>query len=444
MCAFNPTLETIVSADVSSFGLGAVLRQRQSEDKVLRPVAYISRVLSDTKKNYAQIEKEALTVTWACERFQNYLLGLHFQIETDHKPLVPLLSNKPLDQLPIRVQRFRFRMMRFDYVITHVPGKQLQIADALSRAPVSSATDVDYQFQKDISAYVELLVQTLPATDHQLQVVQEAQDSDVTCTQIKSYCQHGWPDQMRLQGTLKQYFSVKDELSVTNGLLLRGNRLVIPQSLRSEMLQKSHAGHQEISKCCQRALQSVWWPAISKDIEETISRCMVCCKTRYQHAEPLLSSDFPDYPWQRVASDLFEWKKSKYLLVIDYYSRFIEIARVSTATSNDVITHMKSIFACHGVLECLTSDNGPQYTADVFKTFAKQYGFTHLTSSPRYPQGNGAAERAVRTVKSLLEKSDDPYVALMSYRSTPLENGYSPAELLMGRKLRTTIPTITE
>ena len=92
--------------------------------------------------------------------------------------------------------------------------------------------------------------------------------------------------------TLKQYFPVKDELLVTNGLLLRGNRLVIPQSLRLEMLQKLHAGHQGINKCRQRALQSVWWPAIGKDIEEAISRCMVCCKTRYQHAEPLLSSDF--------------------------------------------------------------------------------------------------------------------------------------------------------
>ena len=80
----------------------------------------------------------------------------------------------------------------------------------------------------------------------------------------------------------------------------------------------------------------------------------------------------------------------------------------------------------------------------MFKTFANQYGFTHLTSSPRYPQGNDAAERAIRTVKSFLEKSADPYVALKSYRSTPLENRYSPAELLMGRKLRTTIPTITE
>ena len=231
MCAFNPTLETIVSADASSFGLGAVLRQRQPEDKTLRPVAYISRVMSETEKKYAQIEKEALTVTWACERFQDYLLGLCFQIKTDHKPLGPLLSTKPLDQLPIRVQRFCLRMMRFKYLITHVPGKQLQIADALSQSPVSLATDADYELQKDVSAYVDLLVQTLPASDHQLQVVKRVQDSDETCTQIKSCCLNGWPDCTRLQGTLKKYLPVKDELSVTSGLLLRGNRLVIPQPL---------------------------------------------------------------------------------------------------------------------------------------------------------------------------------------------------------------------
>ena len=130
--------------------------------------------------------------------------------------------------------------------------------------------------------------------------------------------------------------------------------------------------------------------------------------------------------------------------MIEYYSHYIEIAKLSTATSSDVITHIKSIFACHGVLESLTSDNGPQYAADQFKSFAKEYGFTHLTSSPRYPQGKGFAESAVRTVKNLLEKGDDPYIALMAYRSTPVENGYSPSELLMGRKLRTTIPIITE
>jgi len=116
--------------------LGAVLRQRQP-DGSLRPIAYASRVLTETEQRYAQIEKEALAVTWACERFQDYLIGTQFRVETDHKPLVLLLSSKALDAVPVRVQRFRLRLMRFRYSISHVPGRELNAADTLSRAPVS-------------------------------------------------------------------------------------------------------------------------------------------------------------------------------------------------------------------------------------------------------------------------------------------------------------------
>ena len=145
-----------------------------------------------------------------------------------------------------------------------------------------------------------------------------------------------------------------------------------------------------------------------------INQCLICCKTRFQSVEPLMSSPFPDYPWQRVASDIFEWNKQQYLLVVDYYPRFVEIAKLSTATSHDVINHLKSIFARHGIPESFTSDNGPQYSDELFSKFANEYGFTHLTSSPYYPQGNGAAERGVRTVKTLLSKSKE-YSALLAY-----------------------------
>ena len=138
----------------------------------------------------------------------------------------------------------------------------------------------------------------------------------------------------------------------------------------------------------------MWWPGISKNIEEMVSKCLVCCRTHYQYAEPLLSTSFPDYPWQRVASDIFEWNKQKYLLVIDYYSRFIEI-ELSMATARDVINHLKSIFAKHGIPESVVSNNGPQYSAGLFTDFSKEFGFTHVTSSPHYLQANGAAERGV-------------------------------------------------
>ena len=205
---------------------------------------------------------------------------------------------------------------------------------------------------------------------------------------------------------------------------------------------KLHSGHQGTTKCYERARQPVWWPGIRSDLEDVIRKCIICSKHRTQHAELLLPSAFPDHHWQKVASDLFEWKRTNYLLIVDYYSRYIEIAKLSSTTSNDIINHLKSVFARHGIPQTFMSDNGPQYSASTFTQFAKEYGFSHITSSPRYPQSNGAAERAVKTVKALLEKDDDPYLALLTYRATPLENGYSPSELLMGRKLRTPIPVV--
>ena len=115
---YNPQRKVKISADASSHGLGAVLLQ-ESGNK-WKPVAYASRSMSDTEKRYAQIEKEALSLTWACEKFQDYILGRKFHIETDHKTLVPLLSSKLLDMLPPRIVRFRLRMARYDYTIEHV------------------------------------------------------------------------------------------------------------------------------------------------------------------------------------------------------------------------------------------------------------------------------------------------------------------------------------
>jgi len=151
-----------VSADASSFGLDAVLMQRHME---WRPIAYISRSLSETEQSYAQVEKEALAVTWACERLSTYLLGLSFTIETDHKPLLALLRTKALDDLPPRVQRFRLRLLRFTYNITYVPGKALITADALSRAPVRRPlTEEEAQLEGEVQIFINMIRENLPAS----------------------------------------------------------------------------------------------------------------------------------------------------------------------------------------------------------------------------------------------------------------------------------------
>ena len=154
------------------------------------------------------------------------------------------------------------------------------------------------------------------------------------------------------------------------------------------MLDRIHTGHQGITKCCERARQSIWWPGLSKQLEEMVKCCTECCKTQTQRFEPLIPSCLPELPWQKIGTDLFEWKQNTYLLIVDYYSHFIEISRLNRTTADEVIVHPKSIFARHGIPEVVVSDNGPQYASEAFAKFAHEYQFEHVTSSPYHPQCN--------------------------------------------------------
>ena len=156
----------------------------------------------------------------------------------------------------------------------------------------------------------------------------------------------------------------------------------------------------------------------------------------------MIPSDVPERPWQTVGSDLFELNGSNYLLVVDYLSAFVEIAKLNNTSSASILNNLKSIFARQGIPEIVVTDNGPQYSSQTFTAFADAHGFTHRTNSPIYQQSNGVPERAVKTIKGIPKKSEDQYEPLLAYRTTPLSNGYSPAELLMAQKLRTTVPVV--
>ena len=322
------------------------------------PVAYASRAMSPTEQRYAQIEKEALGITWASERFADYLIGLEFHIETDHKPLVPLLSTRNLEDLPARVQRFRMRMMRFTYSISHVPGKSLYTADTLSRAPlVRPLNREEEKLEVDVQAYVDSIVKYLPATEDRLEDFRSQQQQDEITRQLITYCSEGWPEKLQLPGPLKVCWPERSDLTVQHGLLMKGNRLVVPLPMRIDVLEKLHDAHQGITKCRERAKASVWWPGLSNQLEEVVKQCPICIKERVNPAEPVIPSELPDRPWQKVAADLFELKGHPYLLVIDYFSRYTEVAKLSSTTSPDVTVHLQSMFARHGIPEQFISDN---------------------------------------------------------------------------------------
>lgn len=440
---FDPSLPVVVAADASSYGLGAVLYQ--VKDSTKHPVAYASRTLLPSEQRYAQIEKELLASVWACEKFQRYLIGLEsFTLLTDHKPLVTFINHRDLDQVPVRCQRLLMRLMRFAPKAEYISGEKLYVADTLSRHPVDQPSSNDEMLDNQVNCHVEEVISMWPASDDRLDEIRNATKNDEILTGVANYTLHGWPKYVSdVPEVYKQYHSVRAHLSIANGLVLYDNRIVVPRALQPEMLQKIHAGHMGIAKCRERAGSSVWWQGIGRDISNMVDSCQFCQQNRpTQRKQPLITTDLPGGPWERIAADMCSHKSQEYLVVTDYYSRYLEVVHMKTTTSHAVVMSMKNLFARWGVPYEMVSDNGPQFRSREFQIFAEEYGFNHVTSSPHQPHANGAAEKAVHIAKSIL-KQEDPFKALMAYRSTPIAaTGYSPSQLIMGRVIRTTLPTL--
>ena len=272
---YNLNAETKISADASTHGLGAVLLQWQ-ENREWKPVAFASRTLSDTESRYAQIKKEALALVWSAEKFSDYVLGKPFLFETDHKPLVPLLASKRLDSLPPRILRFRLRLTRFQYSISHVPGKTLYMADTLSRAPINALAQ---EVTSDTELFMQSVISTLPATKDYLDTYRRAQLKDHACSQLIQFCESGWPNRFILKGDLSKYWQVRANLTVNDNLLLFGTRIVVPDAMRAETLRKIHQGHQGFQKCRSRVSIAVWRPGITRALEDFIKACPECQQT---------------------------------------------------------------------------------------------------------------------------------------------------------------------
>lgn len=195
------------------------------------------------------MEKEALALTWACERFSDFIIGLHFELETDHKPLVSLLGGQALDSLPPRIQRFRMRLMRYRYTIMHIPGKSLTTADTLSRAPLKNGETDGDGLMEVTNIYMDSVIANLPANEAYLSEQRIQLSADSVCAEVMKYCIKGWPDRSRLDALVRPYWTQRAVLSTHNGLLLWGTRLVIPSVMRYRVLEKIHKGHQGIVKC---------------------------------------------------------------------------------------------------------------------------------------------------------------------------------------------------
>lgn len=441
---FDPNKEIKISSDASSFGLGAVLLQRH--DNEWMPVAYASRVMSDAETRYAQIEKEMLAISFACEHFHQYIFGQVVEVETDHKPLVSIFK-KSLNDCPLRLQRLLLRVQKYDLRIGYTPGKFMHTADALSRGTDMSTKLTKSAQEEDLKVYVDSVIKSLPISDRKLQMIREETQNDPKLQLLAEVIVTGFPEtRTECPKEISEYWNIRTELSLCDGIIMKTDRIVIPVTLRKEMLTKIHTGHLGIEKCRNRAKQVMYWPGMYAQIEEMVNSCSTCIKFRpKQPSEPLKPHDLCNYPWEKVGADLCVFNGENYLVLCDYYSNYPEVCRLHNVSSQSVINAMKYVFSGQGIPKIVFSDNGPQFKSAEFSEFAKSYDFQHHTSSPLYPKSNGLVEKTVGIVKGLLKKSADDgsdfHMSLLIYRATPILDGKSPAEILNnGRKLRSNLP----
>uniref|UniRef100_A0A674EBM2 Gypsy retrotransposon integrase-like protein 1 n=1 Tax=Salmo trutta TaxID=8032 RepID=A0A674EBM2_SALTR len=437
---YDPNKELRLQVDASKYGLGAVLLQEG------KPIGYASKSLTDCEINYAQIEKELYAILFGCKRFHQYVYGRQVIVESDHKPLESIMR-KPLAAAPPRLQRMILQLQKYDFTITHRPGKDIPVADTLSRMFL---TYKDSSLSEGMDMQVYTVYSNLPVSDTKLKEIQAETGKDSQLTQLREVKQDGWPEERRkCPQSVSEFWNHRDELSQINGIIFKGEKIIIPTSLREEILTKIHAGHMGMEKCKQRARDIMFWPGMCKQIEDIVGRCTICLERRPSNTkEPMLPHCIPDRPWQVVATDLFTWNNEDYIVTVDYYSRYFELDKLHSTTSAAVIHKLKAAFARHGIVETLISDNGPCYKSNEFESFTKAWEFTHVTTSPHYPQSNGLAEKSVQIAKSLMDKAKadkrDPYLSLLEYRNTPVDNFKSPAQLLMSRRLRSTLPSTNQ
>lgn len=431
--AFNELEPVTIETDASQHGLGCCLMQ------VGRPVWFASRALTPAEQNYAQIEKEMLAIVFACTKFHLFIYGRNTIIRTDHQPLLGIMK-KELGAIPsTRLQRMKIRLMKYSIDLKHVPGKEMYISDLLSRYHETKCGPTEIEDMNE-------MVHTLNVSEkYQAKITAETSTDEALSVLMKTM-KVGWPqDKRALKEPVKPYFKLRNELYAENGLIFLNNRVIIPQNLQKEMLRKMHEAHLGIEKTKARARTLMYWLKINEDIEQMITSCKICQKFRSSNVkEPMISHQVPNIPFHTLGMDYCESAGKNFLVVSDYFSRFIEIIPTNRKTASETIVKLQNIFATHGIPRKIVADNVP-FGSFEFRQFCSELDIDLETSSPRYPQSNGFAEKAVAIAKHLIQKSKEGngqlWKAVLEYRNTPIKDtGLSPAEMLMNRMTRTTLP----
>ncbi len=442
---FKPGKPVTLMADASGYGLGAVLLQENL------PVYFCSRTLTEAEERWAQIDKEFLALVWALERLDLFTYGQKVTVLTDHKPLLGLID-KPMDYCSIRQQRLLGRIMRYDIHLEFVPGKDMAIADTLSRAPEKNeesesvtrfmGTDLEANevFVSECSTTGALISEFAYTenTDKTRQKICEAAEKCTEYQATRNAWFKGWePSDAENCG---EYWKVRDGIFESEGLLYHNGRVVIPRTLRAKFLRALHRGHPGINAMVSRA-RTIWWPGWEKEVKEFVRGCACCQKNApRQIKEPMHSFEIPTAPGLVIASDHFFLGGNVYVLFTDTFSMWTEFFKVPSTSGKHLIRALRTFMARNGIPRVVTADQGAAFTSEEFFEFCEKMEIQLRVGSAKYSQGNAHAEAAVKRVKKWLKRcnnEDELFMAILAWHQTPLAQGRpSPAEIHLGRNVR--------
>ena len=324
-------------------------------------------------------------------------------------------------------------------------GVEIPLVDALSRVtPIPVEED---GIQLPIIA-VNLITSNIPVSSTEIELIHQESLTDPTLTVLQHYINMRWPsDRRNVPKELHTFWNYREDLSMENGLITKGARILTPSTLCRKVLEQIHDGHQGVEKCMLKAREAVFWPGISNAICETVDKCGIC-QASAKSSKPVGSvSDVPPHAWHTLRTDLFYWNKIDCLVLGDYFSKYLIVRKLPNSSTHAVIKELGLIFMEFGRPFVLRSDNGPCYASREFYNFLSFYQVDHITSSPHHPQSNGFAKALVGTANKLMEKSikdGKPWnYGLMQYKTTPISSSLlSPLEALIGHKPRSSLPQL--
>nr|XP_029711533.1 uncharacterized protein K02A2.6-like [Aedes albopictus] len=442
---YNSDMPIKLYCDASNEGIGDVI-VHEFPGKSERPISFASRVFKKHDAGYSVIDKEALAIYYGINKFNTFLQGRHFKLMTDHKPLTSLFSPKGVPETAAgRWQRWAVFLSNCDYEIQHVKGVRNVPADFLSRHPIGNdGSEEDEDEAVSFLNFVE--VETRSLVERKQIIVESRRDK--LLSRVAEYVKSGWP-QMIQEEDLKVFHRKRDELSVEEGVLLWGYRIVVPTKLRKFLLDELHSVHLGIVKMKSLARSYFWWPSLDKEIEDMGKKCEMCMQQRPERSDPISPWRLTSAPCDRVHVDHFSFRGAEFLVMVDRHSKWIEVFPVRTLTSKETVEKISEFIGRFGSIGTLVSDNGTAFSSEEFQDFCSSRGIKHLRTAPYSPCSNGAAENAVKTAKNALKKlSSDPAFQRKSvslqlsaylemYRATKhATTGESPFKLMFGREMR--------